>query len=334
LALGEAHFLANRFSHVFLGHGPFFLDTGKKRSILFPSLLAFWPKAVDLGQHEVQRLVSYTDCSTFKTLRKSENVPYQHSTPLCLRRVAAWVHNYRSRRSRPYNIRQLVTSRNRSLYRAVQSQAPILLELSQEATWEGLLLINDGFSLVRMVTTSKPPASFTHELLHIDLELRGLIKPRVFKSEHIPAAELAGTVRDLCNELAHHKTYPRFVEMGFAPHDFLTGEIDAGAEGYIRDVLSKLEGTALALGRVRSLHVGLCYMVIHNAHDVKVAYVERLAAVADPAQISSLESLLHDWKQTDSLDYCPFLARFFACCGLSRVGFGNNAEQIMWSNKV
>jgi hypothetical protein len=86
--------------------------------------------------------------------------------------------------------------------------------------------------------------------------------------------------------------------------------------------------------RTRSLNVGLCYMVINNPHDPLREHGERLTRLADPDQIGCLDRLLQDWNETTTLDYCPFLARFFACCGVPQVGFGNNAEEVIWSDQV
>lgn len=249
-----------------------------------------------------------------------------------LRRLRAAVHNWRS--DCPYSIRHMLDHRNRALYKWVNRRAPILLSRSTIGTWEGLLRLTDYMGIVAATESPHPCASFTHELLHIKLELNGLIKPRV----HFGVALSDGAKADLmqlcnavCIDLAHHRMYDEFQTLGFPPNEFI-GDEDVEAVAYVESKLTEWEHTvALGNPRARGLEVAKRFMVIHNPHDTNALLRSRLLAVANQEQIARLDQLLRDWNVQNSDDYCPYLVRFFQCCDMRGIGFQRAGNPIVWA---
>jgi hypothetical protein len=247
-----------------------------------------------------------------------------------LRRLRAAIHNWRS--DCPYSIRQMLDHRNRALYKWVSRRAPILLSRSKEGSWEGSLRLTDRMGIVAATESQHPCASFACKLLHIKLQLNGLIKPKVVFVAGLPhsgtaKSHLEKLVIVMCDDLAHHRLYGEFLGLGYLPNEFMLEE-----DSYVTDHLTKWEKTwAAGSIQVTRLAVALRYLATHNPQADSEPLQARLLAVVNQEQIACLDQVLADWKASRSQDYSAFLARIFRCSNMKGIGFQCAGNPIVWT---
>ena len=226
-----------------------------------------------------------------------------------------------------YTVEDLLDGKNNALYADVEAKAPIQYKHHKEGPWEGVLLGDKKSSFVGTAPSDKPGPCFAHELLHIKLELEGLIKPKRCKVRN----GFVETIRQLCNDLAHHRMYPAFLALGYAPGEFMTAEEDAGAEKCIDDYLMAFEERKAENRQPVGLHVLACYLLINNPHDTKVQHRERLIAAVGAERIDAFDGILKEWRESDSKDYSPYLAKLLGICGAKGWQFGMDEEHMFVS---
>jgi len=226
----------------------------------------------------------------------------------------------------------MLDDRNRALYKWVSRRAPILLGRSKEGNWEGSLRLTDRMGIVAAVESRHPCASFAHKLLHIKLQLNGLIKPKVVFVERL---HLSGTTKShlerlvnaMCDDLAHHRLYGEFLGLGFLPNEFMLEE-----DSYVTDHLTKWEKTwAGGSIQITRLAVALRYLATHNPDADSAPLQSRLLAVVNQEQIACLDQILADWKASRAQDYSEFLARIFRCSNMKGIGFQYAGNAIVWA---
>jgi hypothetical protein len=222
-----------------------------------------------------------------------------------------------------YTIAQLLDRKNNALYAEVNRQAPVRLVASMSGYWEGVLDSGGVTSTVSTIPAKTPGPSFAHELLHIKLEIGGLLKPRCVSCP----MQFVETVRQFCNDLAHHKMYPMFIEMGYAPDQFM-GTEDEGAQKFINETLrdfKKLKDAKKAFPGV--LLLGL-YFAINNPHDTLLENRTRLIGVVGNKIVANLDQVLADWKTDNTKDYGPYLARVLGACDIRGWRFGMDQDHL------
>lgn len=217
---------------------------------------------------------------------------------------------------------RLVDERNRPLFDDVAMRAKIVLSPSDRTTWTSFLDRDRSVAEIGFAETAHPKECFTHELLHMELELSGLRKP-YFVDEEGVKKELIG---HLFNEFAHHKMFPRYVAMGFLPERFLHDSDVRESRAFLEQEVAELEEAASLLGGspVRGLRLGLAYLFSMSPHDRGMPLsltVSRLRAIADPAAIAGIDKVLGQWVGTHSLDSRYVFAGFFRACSMLRIGF-------------
>ena len=88
----------------------------------------------------------------------------------------------------------------------------------------------------------EPAAALCHELLHLELQLRGYRRVKIGFSTYEPAGRFFSRfLTCVDNELQHHKFYPRFVSLGFRPESFYC-DADVHTEEYLRHMLKQPVG--------------------------------------------------------------------------------------------
>jgi hypothetical protein len=139
-------------------------------------------------------------------------------------------------------LKTLITDTNRKLFDSVSKNKKVQLVKSQDHHWGSNKL--SGTIIIEYSDTSHPEASFCHELLHFDAQDRGYRRIRGALSLNAAAhSDLSRLCEMIDNEFQHHKMYPKFVSLGYAPTEFYN-DYDSIAEQYIEANL-KISGQSL-----------------------------------------------------------------------------------------
>jgi hypothetical protein len=223
-----------------------------------------------------------------------------------------------------YMIEQMLDGRNNALYEEVNAAAPVQLVASTNGEWGGVLNAGGETSKVETIPDNHPGPAFAHELLHIKLELAGLVKPSVIVN---CPGQYEGLVLQFCNDLAHHKMYPLFTAMGYEAGEFL-GSADDGVQEFIDGVLGDLKNLKKAEGSKLKVLLLAVYLAINNPHDTKPANREKLIAVVGQQTVADLDQVLNEWKEGNPADFSPYLARMLRICGITGWGCGKDQQHI------
>ena len=108
-----------------------------------------------------------------------------------------------------YTLEYLLDDKNTALYESLEARVDIILVDSDTDSWTSKL--SEDVAYIGVLKSDYPAACFSHELLHMKLELEGMDHPYFIDNENLgeSATEL---VSFLYNQLAHHKMYPEFVK--------------------------------------------------------------------------------------------------------------------------
>jgi len=114
---------------------------------------------------------------------------------------------------------KLIVPQNSDLYDSVRKVYKVNLKKSDDSYW-GSHIVKDTV-IISHSTTNHPVASFTHELLHIDAQLKGYKRIGGGVSLNKVTHENLKRLCDcLDNEFQHHKMYKEFASYGFSPSEF------------------------------------------------------------------------------------------------------------------
>ena len=149
-------------------------------------------------------------------------------------------------------LKDLITDENRALYQQVSSHLPVQLKKSDDGVWHSNL--ESKRILISHSKTNHLQAAFTHELLHIETQLKGYRRLRAGVSLNRSIQEqLPFLCEAIDSEFQHHKMYPRFIELGYQPHEFHQ-DSDSLVEQYI---LNGIEAKGQALTSITMVYFTL-----------------------------------------------------------------------------
>ncbi len=233
-----------------------------------------------------------------------------------------------------YAVEDLIDERNRELYEELTSRITISLGPGADSYWSSQL--NGDTGIILSAPTAHPISCFTHEMLHLKLRLDGLTMPYVFSASPVDKF----TLSFFYNELAHHRMFPRFYAMGFDAREFYN---DADADASL--TLLQQEMTRLKESRRRSranlagLDVARPYFLLYSPgwkRGGMQRVAEQLDELADRAFLRTLDAILLEWIESDSLDLRRPFARIFKACGITDIGFSlsKDGEEMLLSREV
>jgi hypothetical protein len=151
-------------------------------------------------------------------------------------------------------LKDLITDQNRALYQQISNHLPVQLKRSNDGLWSASL--EDRRVLITYAPTPHPQAAFTHELLHVETELMGYRRLRAGVSlNHAMREQLPFLCVVVDNGFQHYKMYPRFVELGYSPHDFYQ-EADALTEQYVLRGIEAKGQSLTSIGSVYFMLIG------------------------------------------------------------------------------
>lgn len=134
-------------------------------------------------------------------------------------------------------IDDLISEKNRELFERINKIYPIELVATNETTWGSNL--KDGKTTISYCDTKYPEECFTHELLHIDTQMKGYKRLRIGFSAFDTTEYFKRLMSALDNELQHHKMFSNFPQMGYSKELFYI-DSDTETESYLRSYLTKM----------------------------------------------------------------------------------------------
>ena len=228
-----------------------------------------------------------------------------------------------------YTLEHLLDDKNTALYESLDARVNIILVDSDKDSWTSKLSKNVAY--IGVLKSDYPAACFSHELLHVKLELEGMDHPHFIDNENLgeSAAEI---VPFLYNQFAHHKMYPEFVEMGYPPEHFLYDDDRRDLRKLLKYDVPKLERKYRKQNdKPQGGMAVLCpYLALRSPHDADrpmPSIGQRLVQIADPCLLSGVDRVLETWVKDPSLNCCLSLARLFKLAGLPLFGFSLTGSQ-------
>jgi len=129
-----------------------------------------------------------------------------------------------------------LNNQNIELWNQLNSQFDFRLIYSdKEISWR----VNTESNPIEIYTSSKTPniASFTHELLHVYIESKGMSSSKdvlhsIFGSDSFQILTTKALFAKIHNYCSHTKMFPYFIKMGFAENLFLSDRISINILDY------------------------------------------------------------------------------------------------------
>lgn len=146
-----------------------------------------------------------------------------------------------------------------------------------------------------------PSASLAHELLHIDTQLRGYKRIRIFFSSIDQTILIKNLMDALDNELQHHKFYKNFIDLGFAPIQFYQ-DSDAETEGYLKEILTHSFNSILEVVPQFLTAIAPGGIFSQDAREnIKNSFLA-LNGRQFSSQLIEIERIIVDWASSSSYD--------------------------------
>lgn len=236
-----------------------------------------------------------------------------------------------------YTLDDLLDERNRQLYGDLAAQIPIELHASDDQYWGETTV--DGRATILCAPSVYPKSCFTHELLHVRFNLRGMARPGavVEAASDAERVENEEFVRSLLpyayNQLIHHKMFPEFIERGFPAHEFLHEADHAATRSASEDVARLRElRKSFPHGIPVRLYI-LPYLLARSPHDSSTEAQRILKDIRNLSDGSyySVNELVNKLRSDPVPNISWYLARLFLLCEMSDVGIGPDEQHLVWA---
>lgn len=237
-----------------------------------------------------------------------------------------------------YDLRDLVDDKNTALHEHLATRIDISLEDASGELWTSKL--SEGVAYIGVGESDYPTACFAHELLHMKLELDGMVHPQFIDDEGLQDA--SGQVQFFYNQLAHHRMYPEFAEMGYPPEQFLHDSDPVQSRRLLKEEVSRLERQFRRGGDepLRGRDILVPYLsLLRSPHDESTLMSrkgQRLVRIADSCFLNRIDRVLETWVVDRSLDCCLSLARLFKLAGFPGMAFSptGSCEDLIKAREV
>lgn len=144
------------------------------------------------------------------------------------------------------DIHRYLDERNADLYKAVSEffkitlvESPELLPCENNGIWQ--CTVNGDKATILFYNETENTSHLTHELLHLDLLIKGFADMPEFK-EFLRSSEFknlffTGILGHINNIFAHQKFYDEFIKLGYNKEEFTSDyDIDPGCEGLMSQI--------------------------------------------------------------------------------------------------
>lgn len=219
-----------------------------------------------------------------------------------------------------YKVKDLISEYNEDLYKEVSGQIEIVLK-QQKGSWSAHI-DKEGVAIIGYCKSGYPDAAFAHELLHIKAELKGLKDPFVRSNEQDVDRSL---IRFFINQLAHHRIYSEFYDLGFAEDEFLNDNDFSETRNLLKRDVPMIENIYKQLGeQLDGLAILLPYLVCispnETSDEIKI-YKGRIVNIANPIFIKQIDEIISEWTLSNRMDYSLTLAKIFKACNKLKISF-------------
>jgi hypothetical protein len=232
-----------------------------------------------------------------------------------------------------YEIADLLSEYNRDLYNEVSSKIDIDLVKDIKLGWSAS--IDGDKAIITYKKVESPDACLAHELLHIKYELNGLKAPLTKDEEGV-----TDIVPFLFNQLCHFKFYNEFYELGFNEEEFLNEQDETEKEQLAKRDINTLEQIYEKSGEIKgSTALLLPYIVLKSPHDISETtkgYINRLKKIGEANFFETIDKIIDEWVNSESLDSSYTFARLFKACNRPKVGFclSGKEEDVIISGNI
>jgi hypothetical protein len=127
--------------------------------------------------------------------------------------------------------------------------------------------------------------------------------------------------------------------MGFNEEEFLNENDATEVDSLVKSDIKLIEGISKNNGTISGSTVLLLpYIVLKSPHDKSETtknHIEHLKRIGDNVFFQTIDTILQEWKNQESLDSSKTFARIFKACNCPRVGFclsGKDDEIIVAGN--
>ena len=185
----------------------------------------------------------------------------------------------------------------------IQRQITINYEWSDGAFWGAH--IENECAVITVARTGHPSAALVHELLHIDLQLKGYRRPCGFISDIVDPATFKRLMTCLDNELQHQRMFAPFCSMNFRSKQFYA-DSDVNTEIFLWNELAR------AQGRIElSIHfftlIAPGGTISENGRNRLRQKFRTIDGGLHESVWIAIEAIVERWKNDASFDVSPYL---------------------------
>lgn len=205
------------------------------------------------------------------------------------------------------NISTLLDSKNQMLFSRLQANVKIDVEYHTNK-WYATYSQNDEHIIYVPMLITPDPAAFTHELLHIDLNLKEMeipagIRLLIYGKPSISMCFTDDLVEHIINCFNHIKMLPVFLQLGYNRSEFISDyhdnkltdqEVTIIATNYRSSATGKYNSEAI------DFYIGK-YVAVKACPNTSFNYLKNLKALEniDPALFWLLEQFFASWNAYD-----------------------------------
>ena len=146
-----------------------------------------------------------------------------------------------------------------------------------------------------------PSASLAHELLHLDTQLRGYQRIKIFISSIGQTNSFKILMDALDNELQHHKFYNRFISLGFQPDQFYQ-DSDSDTESHLKEILSStFDNVIQVIPHYLSVIAPGGSFPQHIKDELKASFLA-INGGQFSTQLLKIEEIIYAWESSNIFD--------------------------------
>lgn len=207
------------------------------------------------------------------------------------------------------NKEKLINPQNSNLYSRVRKTYKVNLKKSDYSYW-GSHIVKDAV-IISHSKTKHPITAFTHELLHIDTQLKGYRRigggVSLNKVTHQHLKRLCDCID---NEFQHQKMYKEFASYGFAATEFYA-DSDASLDGYLEQVLrtANLPLQVLVVDFLSLIAPGGSINEERKKHLLGLFY--NYDGKKYNNELDTIKTVVEEWAECDHYDAEDYIKRFF-----------------------
>lgn len=211
-----------------------------------------------------------------------------------------------------------INDKNEKIWNAVQEHYLVILEHDPyEWSWK---VIGPEFGIVKIVapTTAIEIGSFTHELLHVYIEILGMsnsqeVLESMYGEKSFEVLTFKGLFAQIHNYCCHRKMYPFFEEMGFSEDEFISPKHRARLDWF--ELLWIRLGFMLKWRRKHAVtrFIGQTTSLFNNVgqsyEQYNMKYLSKLERIR-PDLFRIIHEFDNSWENCDDLNFARIFKNF------------------------